>query len=49
MIVEPARELCKKAESQINTEIFCKELRSHLAARFNLALVFYLIFASVWR
>ena len=31
MIVEPAKEscdLCRKAESQVNTEIFCKELRS---------------------
>ena len=47
MIVEPAKESCvKKPESRVNTEIFCKELR-HLAARFNLALVFYSIFESV--
>ena len=48
MVVEPAKESCvKKTEIQVNTEIFCKELRSHLVARFNLTLLFYLIFASV--
>ena len=41
MIFEPAKESGVKRQSQVNTEIFCQELRSHLAARFNLALVFY--------